>query len=167
MKNISSKNIGILTGSLMVATFLVMFYVLKLPDTGAVTYTCYGIYIVGILTALIIHKNNTATDKNFKAFFAEGFKVFVIAVLFMAIFYIIFYKLNTQIRDLKIIEINSFNSNDPNKTTKEVIENGEKLKNIFIPMTVAINTFLYLVLGALVTALGAGFLSQPMLNENK
>lgn len=168
MKNISAKNIGVITGTLMVLACVVMFYTFRLPETGSVSkYTNYGIYIAGILAALLFYKQYSKEEKTFKAFFSEGFKVFVIAVLFMAIFNIIFYKLNPQIIDANIKLINAANSADPNKTTAEVIENGEKLKNIFIPMTVAMNTLLYLILGALVTAIGAGFLSQPMLNENK
>ncbi len=167
MKLFSAKNIGLATASLMVATALVMFYIFKFPDTGVTTYVQYGIYIAGILFALILHKQSSSEEKAFKDFFSQGFKVFVIAVLFMAIFTFIFYKMNPQILEAKLIDINKFNSLDQNKTAAEVIENSKKLKKIFIPFTVAMNTLLYLALGAIVTALGAGFLSQPMLNDNK
>lgn len=167
MKNISAKHIGLTTGTLMIAATLVLFYVFKFPDTGVTKYTSYGIYMTGILAALILYKNSSNTNKDFKDFFSEGFKVFVIAVLFISIFTFIFYKYNPQILEANLVEINKVNSQDPNKTAAEVLENSNKVKNIFIPMTVALNTLLYLVLGAIVTALGAGFLSQPMLNENK
>jgi glucan phosphoethanolaminetransferase (alkaline phosphatase superfamily) len=167
MKSISARNIGIITGALMVAANLVMFYTFKMPETGATVYVTYAVYIAGILLALVLYKNNFGPEKNFKTFFSEGFKVFVVAVLIMAVFKFIFYKMNPQIIENNILEINKFNSQDPNKTATEVLENGKRLKNIFIPMTVAINTFLYLVIGALVTAIASGFLSQPMLNENK
>lgn len=163
----SAKNIGIATGTLMIVATLILFYIFKLPDTGITKYTSYGIYIAGILLALFLYKNTSNTEKTFKAFFSEGFKVFVIAVLFMAIFTFIFYKINFNILVANITEIETFNSKDPNKTAAEVLENSKKLKSIALPMTVATTTFLNLVLGAIVTALGAGFLSQPMLNENK
>jgi hypothetical protein len=167
LKNISAKHIGIITGILMIAATLILFYIFKFPDTGITKYTSYGIYIAGILLALFLYKKNGNGPTNFKDYFSEGFKVFVIAVLFISIFTFIFYKYNPQILEASIVEINKINSQDPNKTAAEVLENSNKLKNIFIPMTVAINTLLYLILGSILTALGAGFLSQPMLNENK
>jgi membrane protease YdiL (CAAX protease family) len=167
MKSISARNIGIITGLIMVAASLVMLYVLKMPEAGTSKYVTYGIYIAGILLALVLYKNSANKEVSFKAFFSEGFKVFVVAVLIMAIFTFVYYKMNPQIIENYVIETNKFNSTDPNKTAAEVIENGNKIKNIFIPMTIAMNTLLYLILGALVTAIGAGFLSQPMLNDNK
>jgi predicted PurR-regulated permease PerM len=84
----------------------------------------------------------------------------VVVCLIMALFTWIFYKMNPQIFDTIIAEINKINAQDLNKTPQEVIENGEKIRNIQIPMTVAINTILYMVMGALITLIGAGFLSQ-------
>jgi Protein of unknown function (DUF4199) len=167
MKKISSRNIGIITGAIMLAASLIMFYVLKMPEAGTSKYVTYCLYIAGIIIGLISYKQTSTTEKTFKAFFSEGFKVFVVAVLIMAIFTFVYYKLNPQIIENYVVEVNKANSLDPNKTANEVIVNGNKLKNIFIPFTIAMNTLLYLALGALVAAIGAGFLSQPMLNENK
>jgi hypothetical protein len=47
-----------------------------------------------------------------------------------------------------------------NKTTHEIEENAEKLRSIFIPMMLMISTISYLILGALITLVTAGFLSQ-------
>jgi Protein of unknown function (DUF4199) len=167
MKKISSRNIGIITGAIMLAASLIMFYVLKMPEAGTSKYVTYCLYIAGIIIGLKSYKQTNNTEKTFKAFFSEGFKVFVVAVLIMAIFTFVYYKLNPQIIENYVVEVNKANSLDPNKTANEVIANGNKLKNIFIPFTIAMNTLLYLALGALVTALGAGFLSQPMPYENK
>jgi multisubunit Na+/H+ antiporter MnhB subunit len=159
MKNISAKYIGLITGGIMVLVSLLMFYQFHLPDTGTVKYVCYSIYTIGIIISLLNFKNNTV-NKDFKDYFSEGFKTFVVVCLIMALFTWIFYKMNPQIFDKIIEEINKINAQDPNKTTQEVIENGEKIRSIRIPMTVAINTIMYMVIGALVTLIGAGFLSQ-------
>ena len=159
MKNISAKYIGLITGALMVLVSLLMFYQFHLPDTGTVKYICFSVYTVGIIVALFNFKNNNI-DKNFKDYFSEGFKTFVVVTLIMALFTWIFYKINPQIFDNIINQINKINALDPNKTPQEVIENGEKIRSIQIPMTVAMNTIMYMVMGALISVIGAGFLSQ-------
>ncbi len=167
MKNISSRNIGLITAALMVASSLLMFYVLKQPETGKTKYIAYTIYLTGILSSLFLYSKSNENQKEFKDYFSEGFKTFVIVVLVMAIFTFVFYKINPQILAKTLTEINKANSLDPNKTAMEVIENGEKVKGIFMPMTIAINTIIYLILGAVITAIGAGFLSQSQLTTNK
>ncbi len=159
MKNISAKYIGLITGALMVLVSLMMFYQFHLPDTGTVKYICFSIYSVGIIFSLLDYKNNNE-QKDFKEYFSEGFKTFVVVCLIMAIFTWIFYKMNPQIFDKIIEEINKINAQDTNKTPQEVFENGEKIRSIQIPMNVAMNTIMYMVIGALVTLIGAGFLSQ-------
>jgi glycerol uptake facilitator-like aquaporin len=163
MKNISAKYIGLITGALMVLVSLVMFYQFHYPDTGTVKYVCYSIYTFGIIVSLLNFKKDNG-EKDFKDYFSEGFKTFVVVCLIMALFTWVFYKMNPQIFDKIIAEINKINAQDPNKTTQEVIENGEKIRSIRIPMTVAINTIMYMVIGALVTLIGAGFLSQKKMS---
>ncbi len=165
MKNISAKYIGLITGSLIVLVSLMMFYQFHFPDTGIVIYVRFTIFTIGIIFTLLIYKNQNAETRNFKDYFSEGFKTFVIVVLIMAIFTIVFYKFNPQIFESKLLEINKYNALDTSKTPAEVIENGNKLKSVFLPMTVAITTILYLVIGALVSLIGAGFLSQPNLKK--
>ena len=162
MKNIYARNIGLITGGLMIAATLFMFYVLHLPEAGTAKYVCYGIYSAGILLSLFNYYGKKNVEKNTKSFFSEGFKTFVVVVFLMAVFGLIFYKLNPQIFDARLAEINAINSQDPNKTAAEVTENSNKLKNIFIPMTVAINTVLYLILGALISIIASAFLANKI-----
>jgi glycerol uptake facilitator-like aquaporin len=160
MKNISAKYIGLITGGLMVLVSLLMFYQFHYPDTGTVKYVCFSIYTTGIILALVNFKNNSTEEKEFKNYFSEGFKTFVVVALIMAIFTWVFYKMNPQIFEKAIEEINKINSLDTSKTPHEVIENGNKIRSIKLPMTVALNTIMYMILGALVSLIGAGFLSQ-------
>ncbi len=164
MKNISAKYIGLITGGMMVLVSLVFFYTFKLPDTGTVKYVCYGIYAVGIIIALLNFKNNHTEEQAFKNYFSEGFKTFVVVVLIMSVFTFVFYKMNPQIFENTLAEINKYNLQDKNKTPNEVLENSNKLRGIFMPMTVATNTIIYLIIGALITLIGAGFLSQKKIN---
>ena len=160
MRIISAKYIGLIAGGLMVLTSVILFYGLHLPDTGLVNYICYALFTLAIIVSLFNFKNNFSSDKTFKDYFSEGFKTFVIIVLIMAVFTFIFYKMNPDILEGKLAEINKYNSLDRNKTPGEVIENSNQLRKVFIPMTVATTTIMYLFLGALITAIGAGLLSQ-------
>ena len=160
MKDISAKYIGLITAAAMVAASLLLFYVFHLPENGKNQYFIYGIYAAGILIALFFFNKNLKEEKVFKNYFSEGFKVFVVVTLIMAVFTFIFYKLNPQILENALVEINTYNAKDVDKTPAEVTANAEKLRGIFIPMMIATTTLKNLVLGALITIIAAGFLSQ-------
>jgi Protein of unknown function (DUF4199) len=161
MKYLSPKYIGLITGGIMICVSLIMFYILKYPDTGKVKTICYTIYTIGIVSTLFFYKKlNIHAEKSFKDYFSTGFKMFIVVVFLMAIFTFVFYKINPQILENALIEINKFNAQNPNKTPNEVVENSNKLRNIFIPMTLLTNIILYLIIGGLITLIGAGFLSQ-------
>ena len=160
MKTISAKYIGLITAAAMVAASLILFYVFHFPENGKNQYFIYGIYAIGILITLFQFKKQDTGDKTFKDYFSEGFKVFVVVTLIMAVFTFIFYKMNPQILENALLEINTFNAKDADKTPAEVTANAEKLRGIFIPMMIATTTVKNLVLGALITIVAAGFLSQ-------
>ena len=160
MKNISAKYIGLLTAAAMVAASLLLFYVFHFPENGKNQYFIYGIYAIGIIMGLFLYHQTTKEESSFKNYFSEGFKVFVVVTLIMAVFTFIFYKMNPQILENALVEINTYNAKDENKTPAEVTANAEKLRGIFIPMMIATTTVKNLVLGALITIIAAGFLSQ-------
>ena len=160
MKNISAKYIGLITAAAMVAASLLLFYVFHFPENGKNQYFIYGIYAVGILTALFLFNRNNREESAFKNYFSEGFKVFVVVTLLMAVFTFIFYKINPQILENALVEINTYNAKDVDKTPAEVTANAEKLRGIFVPMMIATTTVKNLMLGALITIIAAGFLSQ-------
>ena len=91
MKNISAKYIGLITAAAMVAASLVLFYVFHFPENGKNQYLIYGLYTVGIIAALLLYNKNRTQENSFKNYFSEGFKVFVVVTLIMAVFTFIFY----------------------------------------------------------------------------
>lgn len=160
MQTISPRNKGLVTGSLMVTVLLVFFYGLHKPVIGTAEYVVYAVYIAGILWSLFDFKKTAAADAKFKDYFSTGFKTFIVSVLIMAVFTFIFYKFNLQLRDGPIAENSKLLLQEGNKTTAEIATNAEQLRKIFMPMMVGITTFKYLAIGALIAAVGAGFLSQ-------
>ena len=160
MNNISAKHIGLITAATMVAASLILFYIFHFPENGKNQYFIYGIYAIGILAGLFLFHQANSEELNFKNYFSEGFKVFVIVTLIMAVFTFIFYKMNPQILETALVEINTYNAKDADKTPAEVTANAERLRGIFIPMMIATTTVKNLVLGAIITIVAAGFLSQ-------
>jgi hypothetical protein len=155
---ISSKTIGIAGGLSIVLASCINYFGLHNPEKGAISYITYGIFTFAIVYALFLHKKTGNTS--IKSFFNEGFKCFVIMVLFISIYTFVFYKLNPQIIENEMLAINAVNATDKNKTPAEVIANGKNFKDIFIPMTVGMTTIFHLVIGALVSLIGGAILSQ-------
>jgi hypothetical protein len=156
---VSAAYKGIITGVLMIATALVAYLILKLPINQKEQYALYAIFTAGIIWSLISEKNNTAVI-SFKDFFSIGFRAFIMATLFMVIFTFIYFKFDTSYRDLGIAENKVLLLKEGNHTADEIDKNAVQLKKIFLPMRVGGAVFKYLILGALVSLVGAGFLSQ-------
>jgi cytochrome bd-type quinol oxidase subunit 2 len=156
---INSKQIGVFTAISMIAIAIVNYYILKQPENGKVNYFSYSILCIAIVAALFLFHKKTASS-SIKNYFNEGFKVFVIVALFMAIYTFVFYKFNPALIASKVAEVNAINATDKNKTPAEVIANGEKLRQVFIPMTIGVSTIVHLIIGALVSLVAGAFFSQ-------
>ena len=160
MKTISARNKGFITGTVMILLSLFFFYVLKKPVDSSLQYIVYTIYSAGIVWCLFDYKKTAAADTKFKEYFSTGFKMFVIVTLMMALFIFIFFYFNPEIRDAKFAENNKLLLAEGNHTPAEIETNTSAMKRIFIPMMMGITTFVYLFLGALITAITTAFLSQ-------
>ncbi|MFC4261364.1 DUF4199 domain-containing protein [Ferruginibacter yonginensis] len=158
---IASKYIGLITGILMVAASLILFYPLHLPVTGSNQYIILSLLTMGVLVSLVLYsKQPHENTPTFKDYFTEGFKTFIVVVLIMAIYTFVFYKFNTQILETAIKESNELIIKQGDKTPAEIEANAQKLRSIFMPMMITVTTIKFLIIGALVSVVGAGFLSQ-------
>jgi hypothetical protein len=160
MKNITATIKGVITGLLMIVLSLVFFYILKLPENGKNQIFVLLIMVAAVIWSLISLKLKATDQLTFKDYFSEGFKTFIVVTLFMAIYTFVFYKLNPQILEDAIIKNNKLVQVEGNHTDVEIAANADKLRNIFMPMMLAVKTIEYLILGALVSLIGAGFLGQ-------
>ena len=161
MRNIEAKFKGLITGALMVIASVSMFYVMKIPAASKGQYIVWVIYTAGIAWSLISFKtNNAASEASFKNYFSEGFKTFIVSVLLIVVYTFIFYKLNPQILNNAITENSAMLVKEGNHTPAEIADNAAKFRSIFIPGMLMVTTVIYLLMGALVTAIGSGFLSQ-------
>lgn len=159
LNNLNATKKGLVTGIVMIGLALLFYFVLKLPVNEKEQYALFTVYIAGIAWSLLSYKQS-AGDKNFKSYFSTGFKTFIVVTFLMVLYTFIFFKLNTAYRDTGIAENNKLLIQQGNHTAAEIENNANQLKKIFMPVMVGITTFKYLILGALITAIGAGFLSR-------
>ena len=160
LQKINATRKGLLTGLLMAGLVLFFYYGLKYPLNGKEQYVIYSIYLAGIIWSLFAFMQAKGENKTFKEYFSTGFKTFIVATLLMVVFTFIFFSFDTSYRESGIAENNKLLLQEGNHTPAEIESNAQQLRKIFMPMMLGITTFKYLVLGALVTAVGAGFLSQ-------
>lgn len=159
LNNLNATKKGLITGLVMIGLALFFYYVLKLPVNEKEQYALFTVYVAGIAWSLFSFKQ-TAGDKNFKSYFSTGFKTFIVVTLLMVVYTFIFFKFNTEYRDAGIAANNALLIKEGNHTVAEIENQSKQLKKIFMPVMVGIATFKYLILGALVTAIGSGFLSR-------
>lgn len=160
MQKIFSLKKGWLTALTMIGLSLFFFYGLKEPVESKYQYAIYTAYTLGIVWSIVAFNKIAGPATSFKEYFSAGFKTFIIVTLLMVIYTIIFYKLNPQILELKININNELALKEGNHTPMEIEENAKQMRSIFIPMMLAITTFMYLFLGALISAVTAGVIIQ-------
>jgi hypothetical protein len=167
MKQLKPQYIGLITGGLMIAASLFSFYILKLPVETNFQLLIYLLFSAGVVWSLLNSFIYEPDKTSFKDYFSAGFKTFVIVALLMAVFTYIFFSIHTDFRDAKIAENNKLLLAEGNHLLQEIEENSKQLKKLFLPIMVSSAVFRYLIIGALVSAVGAAFLSNKKANENK
>jgi len=160
LRDLNATKKGLITGLVMIGLALFFYYVLKLPVNQKEQYLLFTVYVAGIAWSLFSYKQASAGAKNFKSYFSTGFKTFIVVTLLMVLYTFIFFKFNTEYRDAGIAQNNVLLLKEGNHTAAEIESNAKQLKQIFMPVMVGIATFKYLILGALVTAIGSGVLSR-------
>lgn len=160
LQQINPTRKGLVTGLLMIALSLLLFYVVKMPLNQKDQYILFSVYIAGIIWSLYAYKQAATDDTTFKNYFSTGFKTFIVATLLMVLYTFIFFTFNTAYREAGIAENNTLLLKEGNHTPAEIESNARQLRQIFMPVMIGITTFKYLILGALVTAVSAGFFSR-------
>jgi hypothetical protein len=160
MKKITAGRKGLITVAVMIILSLIFFYGLKQPIDSPYQDILYAAYAIGILWSLIDFSRTATGTTKFNEYFAEGFKTFIMVTFLMVIYTLTIYLCNPQIKESKLALNNQMLLQEGNYTPAEIAANAEKLKSIFIPMTLAVYTFIYLVLGALITAISSAVIGQ-------
>jgi len=116
--------------------------------------------MLGVFASLLHYKKSSIEPTTLKNCFTEAFKCFIVITLLMAVYTFIFYKINPQILETVLVENNKLILAEGNRTPAEIAENEKKLRDIYIPMMLAVHTVKNLFLGALAGLIGAAIFSK-------
>lgn len=159
MNNLNATKKGLLTGLVMIACSIAIFFV-KGNFQNSLQYITYCLYVAGILWTLISFKKNDSGAARFKDYFSQGFKCFVVVTLLMVIFTFVFLLLNPGMKEQMAVLMREEMLKTKTLTLTQIEENINSAKKAFVPALVMSAVFGYLLIGAVFTAIAAAFLSQ-------
>jgi len=160
MKQTTPTQKGLITGALMIIASLISSEILKNPLESYFQFIIYFLFTGGILWSLIAQTKKNGNTISFKDYFSIGFKTFIVVTLLMAGFAYIYFSFHTEFRDNKIAENSQLLLLQGDHLPKEIEENANQLKKMFLPQIISSAVFSYLILGALITAITGGYLSK-------
>jgi len=158
MKLISARNKGLITGAVMVLTSLAIYFAKHDFDNG-LQYIVYTTYVAGILWTLFTFKKEKGNEAGFKQYFAEGFKCFIVVTLMMVLFTLVFILMHPELKEQMAILMRAEYANAKDMTPVDIENKINAAKKFFLPGFLMGATLSYLVIGALISVIGAGFLS--------
>jgi cbb3-type cytochrome oxidase subunit 3 len=158
MKNISSRNKGLLTGALMILISIAIYLAKNSFDNG-LQYITYAVYIAGIIWTLLTFKKEAGNDATFKLYFAEGFKYFVVVTFLMVLFTLVFILLHPELKEQMAEAMRAAYAKDAKDMMPSDVENKiAAAKKFFLPGFLMGAVLSYLFTGALATAVTAAIL---------
>lgn len=157
MKTITPLIKGIITGVIMVATILLLYYS-NLPADSKLQNIRYLVYAAGILWALVSYTRSVSYTGKFSELFGQGFRCFIIVVLIMVAFTTIFSMLHPEFAEESARYHREELAKQGNKTPTEIDEMVAKAKNQYTTGVVYFTIFGYLITGTIITAAGSALL---------
>lgn len=163
MKNLNATSKGLITGVLMILLSLAIYNYRGNFDNG-LQYIVYAVYVGGIIWTLAAYSSSGAETKNFKAFFSQGFKCFIVITLLMVAFTWAFLKLNPGLEAEMAQNYRADLVKKGNYTTNEIDTMVSKARQYFVVMLTSVSIFGYLVIGTLITTIASVFFSRSKKN---
>lgn len=159
MKNLSATYKGLIAGTLMILISIGIYFY-RGSFENKLQYITYFVYIAGIIWTLIGYKQSDAEPKTFKNYFSQGFRCFIVVALMMVVFTWVFLMLNPGLKADMAVQYRADLVKKGNYTAPEIDTMVVKAKEYFTTMLISMTIFGYLLIGSLVTLIGAAFLSQ-------
>ncbi len=159
MNNLSATYKGLITGILMIAVSIGIYW-LKGNFENGLQYITYGLYIAGILWALLGFKNSAEPKKSFKNYFTTGFKCFIVVTFLMVLFTYIFTQVDAGMKQQMAVNYRADLQGKGNYTPAEIDVMVKKATDYFNIMLTSMAIFGYLVIGSMVTLIASLFFVQ-------
>ena len=146
---------GLLTGAAVIGFSLLAFYFI--PVESKLHFLVYAIYALGIVWTLIAYRNSTAFTGKFGDSFNAGFRCFIVATLLIVVYTFIFSKMHPEFAEesAKLYKEQLVADKTGSKTPDDITADVARYKKGYSMAVVYGTIFGYLIIGALVTALGS------------
>jgi hypothetical protein len=151
---------GLITGLLMVIAFWIPHFQNQ-TERNIFYYIVWVILGAGIVWTLIEFPNSPAYASKFGAYFKEGFRCFIVAILLLIIGMMVFYSTNPQYRERDAKKLRTEMENkrtatgQPQYLPKEIDAGVAVYKKYYIISIISVSIFGYLILGSVITASGS------------
>ena len=155
---------GLITATVMIIVTFGLFYGDITPNSP-LQYTPYIIYALGIVWTLVSYKQSDAYTGKFRDLFSQGFRCFIVVTLLMIGFMAIFLRMQPQFREENAKAYREFLVNEKSKQLPEIEVEVEKYRTQFNTSFISASIFGYLVIGAIVTAGSAAFITLTRRNQ--
>jgi hypothetical protein len=156
MKKITPLLKGVITGILMVAVTLALFYTKKIPESGL--YVIYSIYAGGIAWTLLAYFRSPEYTGKFADAFGQGFRCFIVVTLIMVTFTGIFSAAHPEFAEEDAKLYREYLVEQKNKLPAEIDAMVKDEKENYTTKNMWRAAFGTLISGAIFTAAGAGLL---------
>ncbi len=150
---------GIITGVVLVATSLLLYY-FKSPADSKLNYLIYVLYAGGIIWTLISYSRSAHFTGKFADLFGQGFRCFIIVILIMVAYTAIFSMQHPEFAEEAATYYREDLLKEKNKTPAEIDKLVAEGKKQYTTSLVSITIFGYLVTGAIITAVGSALLMR-------
>ncbi len=159
MKKTSPLVKGIITGSLMVITSLVLYYSKAAPGSP-VHYLIYLLYAAGIIWTLLDYSRSEAFTGKFSDLFGKGFRCFIITILIIVAFTAVFSMTHPEFAEEAAQQYRAELIAKKDKLPADIDKMVSDAKKQYTTGVVYFTIFGYLIIGALINAVGSLFLTR-------
>ena len=150
---------GLITGLLMILTFILLFYTQKSSD-NLLPYLSYVIYAAGIIWTLYAYRRSPLFNGKFGNLFTQGFRCFIVVTLMMVLYTWIFNSIHPEFKEEMAIAYKEQLAKQGDKTPPEIEQEIITFKKQYTVQLVSRSIFGYLIIGAGLTAAVSAILTR-------
>lgn len=162
MKKFTPLAKGLFTAIAMILFSLCIYY-FKLGRYRGIENFMYVLYAAGIIWTLIEHSKMAQFTGKFQELFSQGFRCFIIVTLIMIIFTALFSMTHPEMAEERAVIYKEYLIKEKKRQPAEIEKDVAAYKKHYTTQLVSTSIFGYLIIGAIFTLAGAGFI---MLRRN-
>ncbi len=166
MKPNTATKKGLLTGIVMILISVGIYFTMG-NFQNKLQYITYSVYVAGIIWTLLEYAKQPGAEHRFGAYFSQGFRCFIVVTLLMVIFTAVFLLSQPHLKHEMAGIYKTEIAKTGNYTEPEIAEKVAMAEKSFFPSMLMGAVFGYLAIGAMVTAIAAGFLVSKHKNVNR